>query len=206
MNAVRFEKPLRWGELDVPLFGISSDWFGKPVQPPVAWSLALDPERFWFIASHGRPASIHPKARPGRFLAELWKFDVAELFIADPGSGRYLELNLSPNSAWWSCEFSAPRVRTSPDESEWPGVETFAELAADGTWVAAMALPLATLRERLSFGETTTANFTFIVESPEQRFLSASPLGDGEPDFHRPEKFQPLRIHDGGLPGTGSHP
>lgn len=204
--AFRFDQPLEWGALDLPLLGLGKDWFGNPVTPPVAWSLALDPERLWFVASRRRAATIHPQARPGRFLAELWRFDVAELFLADPATGRYLELNLAPNGAWWSCAFDAPRQRVEAVDREWPGVRTHAELAADGTWVAALSLPLDTLRERLDFGPATTANATFILDSPGQRFLSATPLGDGEPDFHRPDRFAPLAIRDGGLPDSGPRP
>lgn len=201
MHLVRFDHPLVWGELDLPLLGITRDWAGNEVSPPAAYSLAADPERLWFVASHGQPASIHPMARPGQFLAELWRHDVAELFVHHPASGRYLELNLAPNGAWWSAEFSAPRQRTRETDESWPGVETHAELAPDGGWIAAISLPLPSLRERLDFGPDTTANVTFILGSPEQRFLTASPLGDGEPDFHRPGSFPKIRFHDGSLPG-----
>ncbi|WP_193212746.1 hypothetical protein [Luteolibacter marinus] len=148
----------------------------------------------WFIATHGRPANLLPGSRPGRFMAGLWKHDLAELFLGDPASGRYLEFNLAPNGAWWSGEFSAPRVPAG-DEA-FPGVATFAELAPDGGWVAAMAIPLPTLEEKISFGATTRLNVSFILGSPDQRFLSAADLGDGEPDFHRPERFRPVDFRD----------
>jgi len=202
MHLVRFSHDLVWGELDLPLLGITRDWNAEPVNPPAAYSLAVDPHRLWFVATHSQPAHIHPKARPGQFLAELWKFDVAELFLHDSNSGRYLELNLSPNGAWWSCEFTAPRERAHTEDQPWPGVETYAELAPDGGWVAAMTLPLDTLVDRLKLGPATTGNVTFILNSPEPQFLSAAPLGDGEPDFHRPAAFSALRVHDGGLPGA----
>src|ERR1035437_8909657 len=104
-------QPLRWGQLDVPLFGLAKDWAGDAVQPAAGFSLAMDGQRLWFLAHHRKPAQLHPQARPGRFQAELWHHDVAELFLADPVSGRYFEFNLAPNSAWWCCEFTAPRVR-----------------------------------------------------------------------------------------------
>jgi predicted amidohydrolase len=76
-------------------------------------------------------ADLHPKSRPGLFMPGLWEHDVAELFIAHPG-GRYFEFNLSPNAAWWSCEFKAPRVREEETDIVFPEVATFAELAPDG--------------------------------------------------------------------------
>jgi hypothetical protein len=52
-----------------------------------------------------------------------------------------------------------------------------------------MAIPLDLLRARLDFGPETRANVTFILETPQQRFLTAAKLGDGAPDFHRPAQF-----------------
>lgn len=184
---------LEWGTLDLPLLGIEKDWEGVPFEPPASFVLAQDPGRLWFIASHRKPAELHPDAMPGKFQKDLWKHDVAELFLADPVSGRYLEVNLSPNGAWWTCEFTEPRGRAYEEDIEMPDVATFAELAPDGSWVSAIALPLAMLRARIDFGRQTRANVTFILGSPEQRFLTAIDLGGGVPDFHRPARFAELK-------------
>lgn len=186
-----FESPLQlvWGELDIPLLGLAKDLVGAPVEPPAAFCLATDPQHLWFIANHRRPAQIHPQARPGAFQAELWKYDVAELFVADPVSGRYFEFNLAPNGAWWTCEFTAPRSRADEAEIAMPDVATFSEMAPDGSWLAAMAIPLDLLRARINFGTGSRLNVTMILNSPEQRFLSATDLGPGEPDFHQPLRF-----------------
>lgn len=181
--------PLMWGELDVPMLGLIKDWHGVTIEPPAAFSLAMDEHRLWFIAHHRRPASLHPLARPGDFQADLWKYDVAELFIADPVSGRYFEFNLAPNGAWWSCEFTSPRVREEETDIVMPDVATFSDMAPDGAWVAAMAIPLDLLKARLDFGQNSRINVTMILESPDQRFLSATNLGGGEPDFHLPQRF-----------------
>ncbi len=181
--------PLAWGELDVPIFGVSKDWYGHEVAPAAGFSLVCDSSRLWFIANHRVPAELHPQSRPGAFQAELWRYDVAELFIAEPRSGRYFEFNLAPNAAWWSCEFTAPRVRAEKVEIAMPEVATFAEMAPDGAWLAAMAIPLSLLRARLDFGEDSKINVTMILNSPEQKFLSTTPLGAAMPDFHRPSHF-----------------
>lgn len=189
MMIFKSSRPLVWGELDVPLLGIEKDLAGAPVQPAAAFCLATDPQHLWFIANHRKPAIIHPQARPGGFQAELWKYDVAELFIADPASGRYFEFNLAPNGAWWTCEFTAPRIRADEAEIAMPEIATFSEMAPDGSWLAAMAIPLDLLRARLDFGQGTCLNVTMILNSPQQRFLSAADLGPGEPDFHQPQRF-----------------
>lgn len=190
---------LQWGALDLALFGLEKDWYGEALDVPAAFGLAMDHRYLWFVATRRKPAILHPQARPGQFIAELWKYDVAEFFVSHPESGRYLEFNLAPNGAWWSAEFTAPRVRDQEEDIEIPGVKTFADLAPDGTWVAAACIPLDVLEARLDFGENSRMNVTMIVNSPEQKFLTASPAPDGEPDFHQPSLLQPIRIHEGGL-------
>ncbi len=192
MTIFTSSRPLRWGQLDVPMLGLEKDWEGAPVQPPAAVSLAMDDQRLWFIAHHRRAAQLHPLARPGMFQAELWRYDLAELFIADPVSGRYFEFNLAPNGAWWSCEFTAARVRAEPLDIVMPEVATFSDMAADGAWLAAMAIPLDLLRARLDFGLRSRVNVTLILESPAQKFVSAADLGGDEPDFHQPQRFPEL--------------
>ena len=175
------------------MFGILTDTDEEPISPPAAYALVEDPLRLWFIAARGAAAQIHPQARPGGFQADLWQHDVAELFLAGPADGRYFEFNLAPNGAWWSCEFISPRNRAEALDIAFPEVATFADLAPDGGWLAAMAIPLNLLQARLDFGVNTTGNVNFILNSPNQQFLSASPLGPGPADFHQPGKFQPLR-------------
>jgi len=186
-------EPLRWGALDLPLFGLGKDWHGAEISPAAGFALAQDGERLWFLASRAKPAAPHPEARPGKFVPRLWEHDVAELFLADLASGRYLEFNLAPNGAWWNAEFTAPRVRTDGANLAMPDVQTFAEQATDGSWVAALSLPLDVLQARIGYGPETRANVTFILDSPAQRFLTATDLGGGEPDFHRPDRFAPLK-------------
>lgn len=194
MTVFTSPKLLVWGELDVPMFGLQKDWHGVAVEPAAGFSFVSDSERLWFLASHRRPALLHPLAKPGAFQAELWKYDVAEMFLADPVSGRYLEFNLSPNGAWWTGEFTAPRVRAEAVDVAMPEVATFSEMAPDGSWLAAMAVPLDLLKARVNFGKETLINMTMILESPNQRFLTAGDLGSGEVDFHQPEKFPQVRF------------
>ena len=194
MMVFRSARPLVWGGLDVPLFGLEKDLHGTPLQTAAAFSLVTDERHLWFIANHRKPAHLHPKARPGAFQSELWRYDVAELFLADPVSGRYFEFNLAPNGAWWTCEFTAPRVRADEAEIAMPEVATFSEMAADGSWLAAMAIPLDLLRARLNFGTDTRVNVAMILESPDQKFISANALEAGEPDFHQPQQFSKIQF------------
>ena len=173
----------------MPMLGLSRDWLGDPLLVSAAFSLTMDDRRLWFVAHHRKAAQLHPLARPGMFQADLWHHDVAEMFLADPVSGRYFEFNLAPNGAWWSCEFSAPRARVEETDIAMPEVATFSDMAPDGAWLAAMAIPLDLLRARLDFGPRTQANVTFILGSPKRQFVTAADLGGGEPDFHLPHRF-----------------
>jgi len=192
MNIQISDQPLRWGELDVGLFGLANDWHGKLIDKPLTFGLAVDHDYLWFIACHETPAMIHPEARPGAFQPELWRYDVAEFFLLDPSTGRYLEFNLAPNGAWWSAFFTGPRVCENAMDTPLEGVATYADLAPGGGWMTAAALPLKTLREELNFGDQSMMNVTFIVNSPEQQFISAVKLNGSEPDFHQPEKFKKI--------------
>jgi len=189
MTIFTHSRALAWGELDVPLMALPRDLNGDLLGGSAAFSLVADLRFLWFVASHRRPAILHPKARPGCFLAGLWNYDVAELFLSDPQSGRYFEFNLAPNGAWWCCEMTAPRVREDEADIAMPGVVTYSEVAADGAWVAAMKIPLDLLVARLDFGPLTRGNVTMILESPAQRWLSLAELAAGEPDFHQPARF-----------------
>ena len=195
MHIERKKKPLVWGELDVALLAAGKDWDGNPLEVPIGFSFAIDEKNLWFIVSHRQPATIHPDARPGQFLPELWKYDVAEFFLTNPDNGRYLEFNLAPNGAWWAAEFTGPREGMG--EAPLQGVETHSDLAADGTWLVAACIELKMLRERFAFSPDSRLNATFIVDSPEQKFVSVADLGDGDPDFHRPDRFPLVQfIHE----------
>jgi len=190
--------PLVWGELDVPLLGITEDWSGRALVPPLGFSLATDPRDLWFVATRQQArASILPGASPGEFIPGLWKYDVAELFIADPEGNAYLEFNLAPNGAWWAAKFSSPRELCEIQPDFQNHIRTYHDVEDADCWVAAVSIPLGFLREHISFGVGSPANATFILNSPDQTFHSATKLRGDTPDFHQPSKFPktiPLKL------------
>lgn len=192
MQLFQFDTPLVWGELDLPVLGMCSDWHGRALDPPLGFVVAADPESLWFLATRQAPAFCRPGVEPGSFAEGLWEWDVAELFLADPESGAYLEFNLTPNGAWWAAKFTAPRVRaeTQPD---FPACVTshWQEISEDG-WCAAVRVPLDFLKKEIGYGPRTTANTTAILNSPRQTFHSAHRLPGAEPDFHQPAAFARL--------------
>jgi len=189
MQLTRSDAALIWGELDLPVMGISSDWHGAELDPPLCFAIAHDSESLWFIANRQAKVACHPGAEAGSFMEGLWEHDVAELFLAAPASGAYLEFNLAPNGAWWGAKFTAPRVRAI-EQPNFPSlvVSHWDELS-DVAWCAALCVPLAFLKKEIGFGAKTTANVTAILQSPHQTFHSAHKLPGTAPDFHQPSSF-----------------
>lgn len=183
---------LVWPAEHLPATPVDRDWHDAPVAPPATFALACDDERLWLLAGRGAPPTLLPDAEPGTFVAGLWRCDVAELFLGRAGDDRYLELNVAPNGAWWSCEFAASRVRRCAHDVPLPGVVTYAAPGAGG-WRAALGVPLAALGER-GVDDRTTANVTFVVDAPAPRYLTAAPPVAGAPDFHAPALRRPVRV------------
>ena len=183
---------LAWGELDLPLLGISADWHGKSLNPPVGFCVAADPEALWFVATRQAPALSHSNSAEGRFTPELWKHDTAELFIGQPGDSNYLEFNLAPDGGWWAARFDAGR-ELSPEQPDFQNqVSAYAAQDDASMWIAALRVPIIFLKENIGFGVGSTGNSTFILNSPHQTFHSAAKLPGRDPDFHQPSSFPKL--------------
>jgi hypothetical protein len=192
MRHFRCDSPLVWGKLDLPVMGMDSDWYGAALAPPLCFTLASDSSYLWFVATRKAPATCRPGAEPGSFTEGLWEQDVAELFLADPTSGAYLEFNLAPNGAWWAAIFSAPRVRNE-QQPDFPSIVTsYWEVGLHDAWCSAIRVPLAFLEKEIGFSAETTANATAILNSPLRTFHSAHKLPGKEPDFHQPSLFRRL--------------
>ena len=174
-----------------PLASLKHDWFGNLIAPAVSYGFALTQDELVFRAERGSSAVCHPEARSGIFKAELWRYDCAEFFLSDPVTGNYLEFNLSPNGAHWACLFGAPLERIS--ELVDIGI-TSAGAASDDSWQATGRVPRGWLEETLHFSSESRLNATFILDSPEQRFLTAAKLGGAEPNFHQPAGFGPITL------------
>lgn len=185
------ESPLEWGSLDLPLVGISADWQGSKLDPPAAFTVAADDSMLWFVATRQSPAATHPDAAPGAFTAGLWEHDVAELFIAD-AAGSYLEFNLAANGAWWACKFDSARNPSVSQPDFADSVATYWDCPEQGSWLAALAVPIKFLQQHIGFGLESRANAAFILNSPNQTFHSATRLPGSAPDFHQPQAFQRL--------------
>lgn len=128
------------------------------------------------------------------FHEGLWRFDCAELFLANPANGRYVEFNFSPSGALWCCAFSAPRQR---DTSVQPPNVRFenAEIRSDG-WTLEVSLDWSDIEAILGSREGLKGNVTLILggcpdeNPPLENLLTVAPLT--AVDFHRPHEWLPL--------------
>lgn len=193
MQLFTTKSSLEWGELDVPMLGISSDWFGAKLNPPIGFSLVADPNYLWFVAMREASIYTHPHAHEWKFFPELWKYDVSEIFLCNPETGEYLEFNLAANGAWWAAKFDAPRVASPIQPNFEIGIESFFDDSDDNlSWTCALRIPLVFLKEQIDFGLGTTGNASFIMNTPEQTFHTATKFPEIEPDFHLPSRFPKL--------------
>lgn len=188
------------------------EWFKRSLVPDLAchFSLNLSPQhrQLTFTISVNKPPTLAvcDCLETNAFTEGLWTGDCGELFLSNPSSGYYVEVNLSPRGGWWNCAFSAPHVRVMDPPAPFAGVITSSSREADGGWIASITIPLDSLPAELQFDhEITTGNVCFCLhdlhntttpplftsESSEV-FFTYQNLQDNvnlSPNFHLPHKF-----------------
>lgn len=168
---------------DVPVQVLDKEWFGREVCPPLEFSFVIEGDELVFRAAQKAAALLHPDASLGGFQEMLWKYDTAEFFIAKPDCSRYLEFNLSPNGAWWSMIFTAPRV---VDDTAIQIAPSSCEAQCDESgWVCTARIPMADLIAMGLDPRSSRMAVCAILESPEQIFLTTADNVRGIPDFHK---------------------
>lgn len=170
---------------------LKEDWFGKSIENPIYISLARDEHTLTFHAQRTALPTLHPKAKEGEFIAGLWEYDVAELFVSDPSTGQYLEFNLSPNGAFWGCAFDAPRM-ASKVQPDFQSLRSWSRLEKQA-WEATLTIPLSFLP---SLGDARF-NITGVLLDEHQRFFTHAKLPGQQPDFHQPEHFVAFPVRKG---------
>ncbi|MCB0357999.1 MAG: hypothetical protein KDD44_00130 [Bdellovibrionales bacterium] len=174
---------------------IQHDWFGAPLQQPAEFALVADPE--WLVLVAPAEQNVEGSSEWGEagYTEGLWHDTVVELFAAEKGTERYVELNLAPSGTWWGMCFSAPRTRS---EHAWrqmrsPQVARFRE-PRNGRMVVAL---------RIEFGSVCRnplqlrANVCGVQRGAELQYYSWIKLPGSAPDFHQPESFAPCDFRGG---------
>lgn len=171
-----------------PRQSLPLDWFGTILQAPPFFILARDPQTLWFIAGAASIPQYNRLLPCGTFEKDLWKLDVAELFLSLDDKGHYQEFNLSPGGAWWSASFERPREPEAKQTR--PEVSCYCSFT-ERSWTAALRINLSSLPKDLAH---CRANVCFILESPQQRFVSFCKIDSAKPDFHRPDCFEEMNF------------
>lgn len=156
-----------------------------PARDRVRYAIAVDQTHIAFGAVVHRAPNYDATAEG--FTEGLWRADCLELFVANPANGHYVEFNLAPGGAWWSCIFSAPRVRT-----EFSVRVEDVEFRVGNPWRAFAVIAIEEICNEIGF-EPWTANFTACLGAPNdepEKLYTAAPLG--AIDFHRPHEFLPF--------------
>lgn len=169
-----------------PELSIDSDWFGNQLSPSAKHTLGFTGKGLLFEAFRDALSLSHPASEEAKFQENLWKYDVAEIFLLEKDTGRYLEVNLAPNGAWWACWHDGVRQREK-NQPSFEGVKAEGGKFAEG-WKASIFLPESLFQNP----KTLHYNVTFILNSPNQSFHTLAKLPGDEPDFHQPDFFLPL--------------
>lgn len=169
---------------------ITKDWFGKDPQYAIEFRLALTPSKLIFEARGAAMPDCDFSLRGGSFVENLWQKDCAELFLAEAGTTRYQEFNLSPTGAWWSAVFESYRKRESTPYVPPKTVRAFS-MIDDDFWQSKIILPREAIAIKANFDQSVPANVCFVLGGGTQ-FLTYARLTAKEPDFHRAEQFLEL--------------
>ena len=180
---------------------------GRPLDTDIAGSAGVIDFRFWLgrtddaiwlAARAEKEAQSHPTVAAGAWHFGLWYFDCAELFLVCSATGRYLEVNLAPNGAYWVGVFDGPRKFAEGVAPETWAVTRTGVVQAEA-WSASIALPWASVVEALG-GEPDRGNVTAVLDGcpdegvPMQNLRSEAPIDLDAPDFHVPDRFVALRF------------
>ena len=171
---------------------LSTDWFQEALSNTFAFSLLRDESHLCFIAFFPENASSHPEDDTGSFIEGLWKYDVAELFVTIDDS-RYLEVNLSPQAAYWAARFDSYRSKAAwkPDI---PAICSSRALES-GMQVSRVYIP-----HRWYLGEQDHTVLSLNVcgirhpAGKDPVYISAALPVDSDPDFHLRELRQVVAV------------
>lgn len=162
-----------------------------PATKTGSYSFRVDDDeiRLEFFSSEFADCPLEPG-----FIEGLWRFDCGELFLFQPETSRYLEINIAPNGAWWSCVFSDVRCRDGGVEP--PIIQVMTSDSEEGNWRIGFRLSRREIARCIGSADNLLGNVTLILGGCPETDV---PLGNlhsvatlGAVDFHRPHEWVPL--------------
>lgn len=183
-----------WDEaLRMPRTDVETDWWGNRLSRPFRYALGRDATHVVLVSDVPRSAPLPLGHKHGAFVENLaepgTRTDTAEFFIMLK-HGRYFEVHVSPEGAWWYMEFSAYRT---PNPGHRPsGVETKVVKYAD-SWLGAIRIPLDQLP--ITPGSLVRFQATLALCSGSTPvYITSAGIPDFEPDFHSDRVFSELML------------
>jgi hypothetical protein len=183
-----------WAQvLTMPRAAVETDWWGRQLSRPFRYAIGRDPTYLVFVSEVPQAAPQPLGHKHGAYVENLaepeTRTDTAELFIM-LSDGRYFEVHISPEAAWWYMEFSAYRTRDAGYRPS--GVETTVEQCAD-YWIGAVRIPLNQLP--ISLGSLVGFQATLALCSGSAPiYVTSAGAPNFEPDFHDKRAFSELRL------------
>jgi hypothetical protein len=164
---------------------IDRSWDDRPLEAGRAASaeLWLLPEGSVRIAASfpELPKERIPGAPPGSRVANLWEFDVIELFFVFDPAERYLEVEIGPRGHFLALSFDGIRQRSREHERFRPKV-----LLDGAPRRVEIEIP-----PELFDGPLRALN-AFAILDGEHHAHSAMP--GPQPDYHQPTRFPPAGL------------
>jgi hypothetical protein len=167
--------------------------FAGPPKEHAAFKLDIEADFIEVTFFAPGPPFFCLEVGPSDFHEGLWRFDCGELWLCNPENGRYLELNLAPNGAFWSCVFALPRLRDGDIKSPLCLTRSITDMEG---WFSTLTISRSEIERSLGTFDGLIGNVTLIlggcpdVDAPLENLHSAVPLG--AVDFHRPQDWVPL--------------
>ncbi|MEI7984060.1 MAG: hypothetical protein WCI55_00405 [Armatimonadota bacterium] len=140
------------------------------------------------------PAYMNPEISEAVVFEGLWHHDCGELWLGNAENGRYLEINLAPNGAHWTCAFVLPRLRDG--DCRPPICTPNSHLVEETQWYSELRIANSEVERCLGSLDSLVGNVTLVLggcDHPNEKLEnlhSIVPLGAH--DFHRPQDWVPL--------------
>ena len=151
---------------------------------------------FLFICPY-ESLNLKPEPKTSEETNELWKWDVAEVFIGSDFQNirRYKEFEVSPQREWVDLDINLDSPR---HEDGWvwnSGFQVAARIDATAKiWYACMRIPYASVDSRAAAaGNTLRVNF-FRSQGARPNHKSIAWQATGKNSFHVPEAFGTLKL------------
>jgi hypothetical protein len=183
-----------WNQvLGMPRLSVDVDWWGRSLLRPFRYALGCDAQHLVYVCEVPEKAPPPADHLRGAFMVDLAEPDTrgqtGELFVLRE-DGRYFEIHISADGAWWYMNFAKYRTR---EPGYIPKDVAVTVEYLDQSWVGAIRLPFAALP--ISRGDAVRYQASAAICSGESPvYITSAGVPDFEPDLHDARVFRQLKI------------